>query len=127
MVESSVTGQNDEFDFLEEESDQCLQLYKKLDAIEAESPKNGASIATTASTKNISQTSLDFTDPYIVPFKQIMDQVYDVHLVKIPQTLKEALELSQQVKEKMYDDQIKRIVEVQKTLEMKKAAREEEL
>ena len=117
MVESSASGQNDEFDFLEEESDQCLELYKKLDAIEAESPKNGASMATTASTKHISQTSLDFSDPYIVPFKQIMDKVYDDHLAQIPQTLKEALELSQKVKEEMYDEQIKRIVEVQKTLE----------
>ena len=48
MVESNVNAQHDEFDFLEGEG-HCLELYKKLDAIEA-SPKNASSTASTAST-----------------------------------------------------------------------------
>lgn len=56
-----------------------------------------------------------------------MDKVYDEHLKQLPDTLKESLEKAQQVKELMYDEQIKRIVDVQKDLEAKKEAREIEL
>ena len=73
------------------------------------------------------RSSLDLSDPFIFPLKEIMDKVYDEHLKQLPDTLKESLEKAQQVKELMYDEQIKRIVEVQKGLEAKKEAREIEL
>lgn len=115
MVESKKNEQNDEFDFLEEESDQALQLYKKLDTIIAESPKHATNTASTASTQNFEfnpRQSYEMSDPFVIPLKKIMDIVYDDHLEKLPGTLKEALEQAQQVKELMYDEQIKRIVEV---------------
>ena len=59
-----------------------MELYKKLDAIEAESPKNASSTASTASTNaiNVIRSSLDLSDPFVFPLKKIMDKVYDEHL-----------------------------------------------
>ena len=52
-----------------------MELYKKLDAIEAESPKNASSTASTASTNamKVMKNSLDLSDPFIFPLKEIMD------------------------------------------------------
>ena len=46
-----------------------------------------------------------------------MDEIYDVYLVTLPDSLKETLEKAQQVKEEMYKKYIKRIVEIKESSE----------
>ena len=49
---------------------------------------------------------------YDVPLTQIMDEIYDIYLVDLPQDLGEALQKAQEAKEQLYKKYIDRIVEI---------------
>ena len=59
----------------------------------SELSKNGANLKTMKSFE---------ANKYDVPLIEIMDEIYDVHMVDLPETLKKTLEKAQEVKEIMY-------------------------